>query len=182
MMSVLEYAEDVNKTVKEILNKCKELGIEASSEDDDLDEEAITLLDNAVFEEEESIEDEYEDELIEKSNTEIENMKPKKANQNLNANKNKEIEDYLKDDNIDMEIIIYNLMFYLGRYSIQEKLFPKEFSNNIKFPDELNKYKSIVKELYEILKNNSGKIEDYIEIKKLINYFKGAWVDNSSNI
>ena len=89
MMSVLEYAEDVNKTVKEILNKCKELGIEASSEDDDLDEEAITLLDNAVFEEEESIEDEYEDELIEKSNTEIENMKPKKANQNLNANKKK---------------------------------------------------------------------------------------------
>lgn len=95
--------------------------------------------------------------------------------------KNKEIEEYLKDGNIDMEYIIYNLMFYLGRYSMWEKLFPKEFGNNIKFPDELNKYKPVVDELYEALKNNSGKMEDYIEIKKLINYFKGTWVNISNN-
>lgn len=95
--------------------------------------------------------------------------------------KNKEMEEYLTDDNIDMEYIIYNLMFYLGRYSIWEKLFPKEFVNNARFPDELNKYKPVVDELYEALKNNSGKMEDYIEIKKLINYFKGAWVNISNN-
>ena len=95
--------------------------------------------------------------------------------------KNKEIEEYLKDDNIDMEYIIYNLMFYLGRYSIWEKLFPKEFGNNVKFPDELNKYKPVVDKLYEALKNNSGRMEEYIEIKKLINYFKGAWINISNN-
>ena len=95
--------------------------------------------------------------------------------------KNKEIEEFLIDDNIDMEMIIYNLMFYLGRYSIWEKLFPKEFGNNVKFPNELNKYKPVVDELYEALKNNSGRMEDYIEIKKLINYFKGAWVNISNN-
>jgi len=107
--------------------------------------------------------------------------KLKNIKQNELPVKNKEIEEYLKYDNIDMELIIYNLMFYLGRYSIWEKLFPKEFGNNIKFPDELNKYKPVVDELDEVLKNNSGRMEDYVEIKKLINYFKGAWVNISNN-
>ena len=106
------------------------------------------------------------------SNEELLNIKS-----NEFPNKNKEIEDYLKNDNIDMEEIIYNLMFYLGRYSIWEKLFPNEFSNNSKFPDELNKYKPLIDELYNVLKNNSGTIQDYEEIKKLINYFKGMWVN-----
>lgn len=95
--------------------------------------------------------------------------------------KNKEIEEYLTDDNIDIEMLIYNLMFYLGRYSIWEELFPKEFGNNARFPEKLTKYKPVVDELYEALKNNSGRMEDYIEIKKLINYFKGAWVNISNN-
>lgn len=95
--------------------------------------------------------------------------------------KNKEIVEYLKDGNIDMEMIINNLMFYLGCYSIWEELFPKEFGNNIKFPDELTKYKPIVDKLYEALKNSPNKMEDYVEIKKLINYFKGTWINISSS-
>jgi len=66
--------------------------------------------------------------------------------------KNKEIEEYLKDENVDMEMIICNLMFYLGRYSIWEKLFPKDFDNNIKFLDVLIKYKPVVDKLYTSLK------------------------------
>ena len=46
MMSVLEYAEDVNKSVSDILNKCMELNIDVSNEDDLLDEDAIVMLDN----------------------------------------------------------------------------------------------------------------------------------------
>ena len=34
MMSVLEYAQDVNKTVNEILNLCKRLNIPALTEDE----------------------------------------------------------------------------------------------------------------------------------------------------
>lgn len=52
----------------------------------------------------------------------------------------------------------------------------------VKFSSELNKYKLLVDKLYDALKNNSGKMEDYIEIKKLINYFKGALVNIMSNI
>ena len=66
MMSVLEYAEDVNKTVSEILSLCKKLNISVSNEEDYLDEEAIIALDNSIDEiaEEEELED--EEELIEK--------------------------------------------------------------------------------------------------------------------
>ena len=39
MMSVLEYAEDVNKSVSEILKKCNELGIDATDEEANHDAE-----------------------------------------------------------------------------------------------------------------------------------------------
>ena len=89
-MSVLEYAEDVNKTVKEILNMCARLGIDVSGADDYLDEEAITILDNDIAASEEVEDLEYEDELIEKENSKIEdivnNSKPKKNNVKKNNN------------------------------------------------------------------------------------------------
>ena len=39
MMSVKEYAEDTQRTVEEILDKCQELEIEVLKENDMLDEE-----------------------------------------------------------------------------------------------------------------------------------------------
>ena len=48
MMSVIEYAEDVEKTVEEILNLCKKLNINANSEDDMLSEDDIIMLDNEL--------------------------------------------------------------------------------------------------------------------------------------
>ena len=70
MMSVFEYAMDVEKTVEEILKKCKELQIDATNEEDMLDEDAITELDNVLAQEpaEEDYDeiDEIEDALIEK--------------------------------------------------------------------------------------------------------------------
>ena len=91
MMSVSEYAIDVNKTVKEILKKCKELNIDAIDEDSMLDEEAITELDNVIANEEETIEFEDEDELIEKENTKIEEITKNsgKKKQQINNNNNK---------------------------------------------------------------------------------------------
>ena len=89
MMSVLEYALDMDKTVEEILKKCKELNIDANDEEDMLDEEAITELDNVIAnesydEEDENIIDEIEDELIEKEKIKkdkiVNNSKSKKQN------------------------------------------------------------------------------------------------------
>ena len=90
MMSVLEYAQDVNKTVTEILNMCKKLNIPATSEDDMLDEEAITELDNSLVDDEEE-ELLYEEELIEKESKKTENetnsSKQMKQIQTQNTNK-----------------------------------------------------------------------------------------------
>lgn len=78
MMSVLEYAQDINKTVEEILNKCKELGIDKSTEEDMLDQDDIIMLDNAfdVLGESEEIDEEElldskVEELIAKENIKI---------------------------------------------------------------------------------------------------------------
>ena len=91
MMSVLEYAQDVNKTLKEILDLCKKLNISVSNEDDMLDEEAITELDGAISSLEEEMDLEYEEELIEKENKKQENissgLKQKKQNQAINKAK-----------------------------------------------------------------------------------------------
>ena len=71
-MTVEEYALDVDKSVNEILNKCKELNIEVEDSESFLDDDAITELDIAIQNEEDT--DEYEDELIEKENIKIENI------------------------------------------------------------------------------------------------------------
>ena len=48
MMSVLEYASDVNLSVKVILELCKKLNITVTSEEDSLDDDAIIMLDNEI--------------------------------------------------------------------------------------------------------------------------------------
>lgn len=68
MMSVLEYALDVNKTVGEIIKKCEELSINVSNEDDLLSEDDIVLLDNADYEEM----DDIVEEIIETKNIKVE--------------------------------------------------------------------------------------------------------------
>ena len=68
MMTVKEYALDVNKSVKVILDKCSSLGFEVYGEDDLLSEEQVIDLDNAVY-------DDFEDELIDKVEEIVSNMK-----------------------------------------------------------------------------------------------------------
>ena len=48
MMSVREYAEDVNLSINKIIELCKRLNINASNEDDMLDDDAIIMLDGEV--------------------------------------------------------------------------------------------------------------------------------------
>ena len=67
MMSVLEYANDVNKTVAEILKKCEELNIDVYTESDMLNEDDIVMLDNAEYE----VMDEIVEEIIENKNIKV---------------------------------------------------------------------------------------------------------------
>ena len=74
MMTVLEYAQDMNKTVDEVIKKCKEFGISANNEDDLLDDEAITELD-ACFQNDdlEELEDRAE-EMAEQAKINVDNV------------------------------------------------------------------------------------------------------------
>lgn len=107
MMSVEEYALDVNKSVEEILKKCKLLNIKVSDADSILDEDAITILDNDIA----SDDDYYEDELIEKEKNKIEeivnNNKPKKNNKPI-KNTKKELAKKKKEMYKNKEKLISN--------------------------------------------------------------------------
>ena len=93
MMTVLEYAIDVNKTVEEILKKCKELNIDVNNEEDLLDDTAITELDNTL-DSNEDLEDLVE-EIIEKKDIEVDNVvkkeKLKKKNDYVTKKNQKEL-------------------------------------------------------------------------------------------
>ena len=49
MMTVLEYANDVDKSVAEIIDLCGKLGIKANQEDAMLSDDDIILLDNEIL-------------------------------------------------------------------------------------------------------------------------------------
>ena len=67
-MSVLEYAQDVNKTVEEIFKLCDKLEIKVKNEDDMLEQDDIILLDNEIQDQEDYVveDTEEDDDLFEK--------------------------------------------------------------------------------------------------------------------
>ncbi len=94
MMSVLEYANDVNRSVEEILKRCIELDIEARNEEDLLSDEDITILDNNLDNEvEEEIIDEVEvtERVVQSKNMDKGASKPKKKPTNNTKINKKEL-------------------------------------------------------------------------------------------
>ena len=90
MMSVSEYALDVDKSVNEILNLCKKLEISVSSKEDMLSDDDIIMLDNEIannteeseeLPEDEEIEEEYEETYEEELDEIIEEKNAKKKKQ-----------------------------------------------------------------------------------------------------
>lgn len=110
MMSVLEYAEDVNKSVSEILKKCGELGIDATNEEYMLNEEEITELDNTINTEidEEEIEEIAEDVAV-KEKIDIDNtVKKQKLKKKPVTNNKKELANKKKEMYKNKEKLISN--------------------------------------------------------------------------
>ena len=113
-MTILEYAEDVEKSVEEIIKLCEKLGINKSNEDDLLDQDEITMLDSELANttitsdsseeevNEEVEENEYDDdEFFEKVEELAENTKiVKETHKTKIKNKKEQVEDqtgFLKD-------------------------------------------------------------------------------------
>ena len=123
MMSVLEYAQDVNKSVNEILKECRELGINVNVEDDLLSEDDIIELDSFV---DNIVDDEAVEELVNDikiKETDLDNSIPvqklkkkatqtsQKVNKKELANKKKEMyknkEKLKSNDNKNENVVLY---------------------------------------------------------------------------
>lgn len=96
MMTVKEYALDVNKSVSEILQMCKSIGVPVQSEEDLLEDETITELDimiqnNDEIEALEELEN-FEEEITGKEKIKVDTLKPQKnkKKQVIVSNKKKE--------------------------------------------------------------------------------------------
>ncbi len=90
MMSVQEYASDVNRTVDYVLKKCKELGINVTSVDDLLEEEDIIILDNNLDDEDIIDEtEEFAEDVASSKNIEVNAGKQKLKKKNDNGVKSK---------------------------------------------------------------------------------------------
>ena len=72
MMTIKDYAQDVDKTVEEIEALCNKIGIDYQDENTDLDETSIILLDNEVQEMEQNGDSEVVDEETEERRLEEE--------------------------------------------------------------------------------------------------------------
>ena len=79
MMSVEEYALDVNKSVDEIISKAKSLGYEVNDKGDMLSDDAIIELDNVLANAEEEEENTYIEEVIEEKDYDLEDELDDKA-------------------------------------------------------------------------------------------------------
>ena len=118
MMSVAEYALDVNKSIEDIFKLCKELNISVSNEEDLLDDEAITLLDNSLYTIDEIVDDEVMDDIardmIETKNIKVDDsitkqkLKKKTDNTIVKKSNQKALKDKKKEMYKNKEKLISN--------------------------------------------------------------------------
>lgn len=144
MMSVLEYALDVNKKVFDIIKKCEELGINATGEDYMLSEDDIIELDNVINQIPDEEEIEELDALAETYVEEEQPSKPKKqpsnkpiVNKKDLANKKKAMyknKEKLMTNNISDKIVLYKEGMTIG-----------ELANKLEVPGS-----ELVKKLFSI--------------------------------
>ena len=152
MMSVLEYANDINKSVAEILKMCEELDISVTNEDDLLSEDDIVMLDNADFEQM----DDIVEEIIENKNIKIDdsvNKQKLKKKQDIKPSNKKDFQQKKKE-----------------MYKNKSKLMTNASGDNI----VLYKENMTVRELAESLGVNSSEL-----VKKLFSLGIMATINNS---
>ena len=136
MMSVKEYANDMNMSVAEILKKCNEMSIEVKSADDELSEDDIIILDNALslisteeevtFEEADEIDDVVDDimesnNFTKKLNTTDKKQKLKKKSQ---QSKNEFLEQrkamYKHKEKLQSNTVADNVVIYKDGMSVSD--------------------------------------------------------------
>lgn len=182
MMSVQEYASDVNRTVEYVLNKCKELGINVTSVDDLLEEDDIIILDNNL--DDLSIIDETEElaeDIASSNNIDVKAGKQKlkkKNNDNIKSKKdlaNKKKEMYKNKEKLISNTVVNNDNFVIYK----ENMTVSELANAIGV-----KSADLIKKLFSLgimaTNNNSISFEN-AEIL-VLDYNKELKREESTNV
>lgn len=103
MMTVYEYASDMNRTVLEILNLCQKLDIKVSDKDDILSDDDIILLDNEIenmnpiYDYDETLEEDNTDDFDEIYTKEFEEIKVVNSSKKKKNNSKKEERNDIQD-------------------------------------------------------------------------------------
>ena len=156
MMSVLEYANDVNLTVDQIIKICNSLNIKVNNEDDLLTEEDIILLDNETSSFEE-IKEEIEEEDIEDKSK----RKPGRPRKEETIEEETEEEEEVEDNN--EENVVTNFFDAMA-----EKL-------NWEFEEDEDKPKSVdelINYFQNVIEENSKPEYSSEEVEALDNFVK----------
>ena len=175
MMSVKEYALDINVTVEAVIKKAQELGYDIKNADDMLDEDQIIDLDNTltmnVNEEEEP---EYIDEITEEKDYDLDAELEDKAEELASASHIR-FDDTVKKQKLKKKSEVQKEDMHAKRkqmYKNKEKLMQNEASHD----DNIIVYKEgmTVSELAKELNVNPTEV-----IKKLMNLGIMASLNNS---
>lgn len=103
MMTVYEYASDMNKSVDEILGLCQKLGIKVNDKDDELSDDDVILLDNeienteSINEEDETVEENNLDEFDDSYEEDLEEIKVVATVKKKKKNPKKEVKSQIQD-------------------------------------------------------------------------------------
>ena len=161
MMSVEEYALDINRTTNEVIKMCEHLGFNIKNNGDMLDEEMIIELDNSFSNYEEEIDEDIEDIQVVVSNQKVDHdnvvakQKLKKKVDNANTKTKKDLANKKK-----------------AMYKNKEKLISNTPINNENIV--LYKENMTIAELANCLNVGSGEL-----VKKLFSLGVMATINNS---
>ena len=208
MMSVLEYAQDVNRSVEEILSLCEKLQIKVNGEEDLLSQDDITELDSSLqtLDDNSDIDTDNnydDDEFFEKveslaANTKMVNEKQKTKIKHKKQPQNKEQNTFLKDKKelykhreklmTNEQKVDDNVVFY------KENMTVKDLADNMGVaPSELikklmllgimtNLNNSLSFEVAEILVSDYDKVLKKEESADISNFENFEIIDDEENL
>lgn len=201
-MSIKDYANEMNFTVQEVLNQCKELGIKASDGNYLLSDDDIIMLDNSMnlistdseanFDDIDALDDAVDEILGDQKDYTVKKQKLKKKNNQSNKDNN----DYLKKkkamyknktklaNNVaDENIVVYEEGMTVGKLAENLGINNAEIIKKLmSLGTMLNLNQTIDFETAEILALDYGKTLKKSETQDITNFEEYEIIDNAEDL
>ena len=201
-MSIKDYANEMNFTIQEVLNQCKELGIKANDGNFMLSDDDIIMLDNSMnlistdseanFDDIDALDDAVDEILGDQKDYTVKKQKLKKKNNQNNKDNN----DYLKkkkamyknktkltNNAADENIVVYEEGMTVGKLAESLGINNAEIIKKLmSLGTMLNLNQTIDFETAEILTLDYGKTLKKSETQDITNFEEYEIVDNAEDL